>query len=143
MSANRSSSSYHSTIWTQSVSSTARRVGMERSDGGLGLVLPEPVAGERRVGEVDSLGDQRGVPLAAVLRGERHDAPVWSCTAGAAGVVQEHQGEQPVDLGIVHEGRQLPGEPDRLRRQVDVAGVALVEDEVQHPHHRAHVAAVR
>ena len=54
--------------------------------------------------------------------------------------MQQHQGEQPVDLGVVHQGRQLPGQPDRLGREVDVAGVALVEDEVQHPHHRAHVA---
>ena len=57
-----------------------------------------------------------------------------------AGVVEEHQGEQAVDLGVVHQGGELPGQPDRLRREVDVAGVALVEDEVQHPHHRAHVA---
>ena len=36
--------------------------------------------------------------------------------------------------------RQLAGQSDRLGREVDVARVALVEDEVQHPHHRAHVA---
>ena len=56
------------------------------------------------------------------------------------GMVQEHQGEQPVDLWFVHQGRQLPGESDRLGREIDVAGIALVEDEVQHPHHRAHIA---
>ena len=54
-----------------------------------------------------------------------------------ARVVQQHQGEQPVDLGIVHQGRELSGEPDRLGREVDVARVALVEDEVEHAHHRA------
>ena len=31
-------------------------------------------------------------------------------------------------------------QPDRLGGEIDVAGIALVEDEVQHPHHRAHVA---
>ena len=82
----------------------------------------------------------RGVPLAAVLLGERHDASVRSGAAAAAGVVEQHQGEQPVDLGVVHQGSQLPGQSDRLGREIDVAGVALVEDEVQHPHHRAHVA---
>ena len=35
---------------------------------------------------------------------------------------------------------QLAGQPDRLRGEVDVAGVALVEDEVQHAQHRADVA---
>ena len=81
-----------------------------------------------------------GVPLAAVLFGEGHDAAVRSGAAAAAGVVEEHQGEQPVDLGVVDQGGQLPGQPNRLGGEVDVAGVSLVEDEVQHPHHRGHVA---
>ena len=51
--------------------------------------------------------------------------------------MQQHQREQPVGLGIVRRPRQLAGQPDRLRREVDVARVALVEHEVQHPHHRA------
>ncbi len=58
----------------------------------------------------------------------------------AAGMVEQHQGEQPLHLGVVHQGGQLPGQANRLGREIDVAGVALVEDEVQHPHHRAHVA---
>ena len=55
-------------------------------------------------------------------------------------MVEEHQGEQTVDLGVVHQDGQLPGQSDRLGREIDVAGIALVEDEVQHPHHRAYVA---
>ncbi len=55
-------------------------------------------------------------------------------------MVQEHQREQPVDLGVVHQRSQLPRQSDRLGREIDVAGIALVEDEVQHPHHRAYVA---
>jgi hypothetical protein len=55
-------------------------------------------------------------------------------------VVQQHQGEQPVDLGVVDQCGQLSGQPDRLGSEVDLARVALVEDEVEHPHHRAHVA---
>ena len=95
---------------------------------------------ERGLQDGDSLGDELGVPLAPVLLGERHDPSVRSGAAAAARVVQQHQCEQPVDLGVVHRRRQLPGQPDRLGGQVDVARVALVEDEVQHPHHRAHVA---
>ena len=56
------------------------------------------------------------------------------------GMVEQHQCEQPVDLGVVHQDRQLAREPDRLGREIDVAGIALVEDEIQHSHHRAHVA---
>ena len=117
-----------------------RCVGVEGGDRRLRLVLAELVAGERGLEDGDSLGDELGVPLAAVLLGERHDAAVGSGAAASASVVQQHQGEQPVDLGVVHEGRELPGQPDRLGGEVDIARVALVEDEVQHPHHRAHVA---
>ena len=46
----------------------------------------------------------------------------------------------PCDLGVVDQGRQLAGEPDRLGGEVDVAGVALVEHEVEHPHHGGDVA---
>ena len=47
------------------------------------------------------------VPLAAVLLGERHDAAVRSGAAAATGVVEEHQGEQPVDLGVVRQRGEL------------------------------------
>jgi hypothetical protein len=38
--------------------------------------------------------------------------------------------------------RQLTGEPDRLGGEVDIAGVALVEDEVQHAQHRGDVTGL-
>ena len=47
---------------------------------------------------------------------------------------------RPVDLGVVGQRGELPGQSDRLGREVDVAGVALVEHEVQHAHHGARVA---
>jgi hypothetical protein len=37
-------------------------------------------------------------------------------------VVQQHEGEQPRHLGVVDRGRELPGEPDGLGGEVDVAG---------------------
>src|SRR3712207_8266732 len=43
---------------------------------------------------------------------------------------------------VVHHGRELPGQPDRLGDQVDVPRVALVEDQVEHPQHRADVAGL-
>jgi hypothetical protein len=55
-------------------------------------------------------------------------------------VVQQRQRQQPRGLLVIDHRRQLPGEPDRLGRQVDVAGVALVEDQVEHPQHVRQVA---
>jgi hypothetical protein len=118
----------------------SRRVGVERGDRRLRLVLAELIARQRSPCEVDALGDERGVPQTAVLLGERHDASVRSGAAAPPGLVQQHQGEQAVDLGVVHERRQLPGEPDGLGREIDVARISLVEHEVEHSHHRAHVA---
>ena len=50
--------------------------------------------GEGGLQDGDALGDELGVPLAAVLLGERHDPSVRSGAAAAARVVQQHQGEQ-------------------------------------------------
>ena len=118
----------------------AESVRVERGDRRLCLVLAEPVLRERGLQDGDSLCDELGVPLAPVLLGERHDPAVRAGPTAAARVVQQHQGEQAVDLGVVDQGCQLAGEPDRLGRDVDIAGVALVEDEVQHSHHGSHVA---
>ncbi len=117
-----------------------RRIGVERGDRRLRLVFAEPVACERRLHDGDSLGDQFVVPQAPVLARERHDSSVWLGAAAPACVVQQHKSEQPVSLRVVCRPRQLPGQSDCLRRQVDVARVALVEDEVQHSHHRSHIA---
>ena len=57
-------------------------------------------------------------------------------------MVEQHEGEQTLDLGEVHQRSELPREPDRLGGEVDVARVALVEDEVEHAHHGARVARV-
>jgi hypothetical protein len=55
-------------------------------------------------------------------------------------VVQQHQGEQAGDLGLLARAGQLAGQADRLRRQVELTRVALVEDQVEHLEHRAEVA---
>jgi hypothetical protein len=55
-------------------------------------------------------------------------------------VVQQHEREQPGDLGLVGEGGELAGDPDRLGRQVDIPAVPLVEDQVEHPEHGPEIA---
>ena len=57
-------------------------------------------------------------------------------------MVEQHQREQARHLLVVDPGRQLAGEPDRLGGEVDVAGVALVEDQVEHAQHRGDVAGL-
>ena len=104
---------------------------MEGGDRGLRLELAEAVAGEGGLEDLDGLGDDRGVPEGAVLVGEGDERAVGRGAGRAAGVVEEHQREQAVDLGVVGERRDLAGEADRLGGEVDVAGVALVEDQVE------------
>jgi hypothetical protein len=78
---------------------------VECRDGGLGLELAQPVAGEGRLQDLDALGDRLSVPSAAVLLGERHQAAVGRGPGGAPGVVEQHEGEQPRHLGVSIVGR--------------------------------------
>ena len=49
---------------------------------------------------------------------------------------------RPVTSSSIGLGRQLAGEPDGLAGEVDVAGVALVEDQVEHAQHRGDVTGL-
>jgi len=115
---------------------------VQGGDGGLGLELTESVATQRCLQDVDALCDEPGVPAGSVLLGQGNQAAVAPGPRRAPSVVQQHQRQQPCDLLVIGHRRQLPGEPDCLGRQVDVAGVALVEDQVQNPQHRRQVAGL-
>ena len=95
-----SSSSYHCTTCTQSVSVGRGGVGVQGGDRGLELELAAPLAGQRGLQDRDALRDQVGVPQAAVLLGERHEGAVRAGAGGAARVVEQHQREQPVGLRV-------------------------------------------
>ena len=79
------------------------------------------------------------VPAPAVLIRERDEAAVLAGAGVAAGVGEQHQGEQSGDLTVVgQEPVQTPGQADRLGREVDPRqrrsggrGVALGEDHVE------------
>ena len=64
---------------------------------------------ERLLDQRRALGDLRVVPARAVLVGQEHEVAVVVDTGVPAGVVQEHQRDEAVDLGLVgHQGPQHP-----------------------------------
>ena len=77
------------------------RVGVQRRDRRLRLVLAEPVAGQRGLQHRHALGDQVAPPQPAVLLGQRHEAAVGAGPGGASRVVEQEQREQPGDLRVV------------------------------------------
>ena len=116
---------------------------MECRDRRLELVRPDPPHPHRPVEQLPPLVDPGPVPARAVLVLEQHELAARPRPRLAPRVVEEHQRQQPEDLGLVgHQRREDPGQADRLRRTARagpaVAGrrvVALVEDEVEHPQH--------
>jgi len=67
------------------------RVVVQRGDGGLDLVAPGALNGQRRLQDAHALGDLADVPQAAVLPVERDDATLRVESRREAGVVEEHQ----------------------------------------------------
>ena len=92
---------------------------------------------------VRPLPDPPRVPQRAVLVVERHVAAVAVDARAAPRVMQQHQREQAEHLRVVgHQGRQQPGQPDRLAAELAThepvalrRAVALVEDQVQNLQH--------
>ncbi len=120
---------------------------MQGGDGGLRLVLAEPLAGQGDLQDVDALGDHRGVPSGAVLLVQRNQLARGGVAGVPAGMVEQHQGEQAGDLGVCRadrvrggRGDKLAGQADRLGGERDLAGEPLVEDQVQHVEHGPDVA---
>ena len=117
---------------------------MDGVDGRLDLVRPGPVAPQALADQSLPLGNLRAVPEPAVLVGKKHQLPVGGGPAGPPRLREQHQGEQPHDLGLArHELQQQPTQTDGLRAQVGadevVAGgrrIALVEHQVDDGQHR-------
>jgi CubicO group peptidase (beta-lactamase class C family) len=94
----------------------ACRVVVQGSDGGLDLVAPGALGGQRRLEDAHALSDLAGVPQLAVLAVERDDATLGVEARREAGVVEEHEREQPARLRLLGGEGELAGEPDRLGR---------------------------
>jgi hypothetical protein len=93
-------------------------VGVDGVDGGLELVRTRLVAAEATAYEILALVDQRAVPEVAVLVGEADQRAVGSDPGRAAGLLEEHQGEQTDCLGLVrHQLHQQATETQSLGAQ--------------------------
>jgi len=94
---------------------------------------------QRAVERRPSVLDLLGVPQRPVLIAQQHDVAVAE-PGPAAGVVQQHQCEQPMHLGLVgHQLGDRSPQPQRFVRKVAAGGrgrISLVEDQVDDREHR-------
>jgi hypothetical protein len=116
---------------------------VQRGDRCLQLVGAGPAVAKRSVEQPRSLLDRGRVPACPVLILHQDQIALRRCARIAAGVVQQHERDEPHGLGLVghQRGHQL-GQADRLRaelwaKQLVASGcrVALAEDEVEHGEH--------
>ena len=88
--------------------------------------------------------DLRAVPARAVLLGEQHDVARSVQPGLAPRVVEQHEGEEALGLGMRRQQLdQHAPEPDGLLGELvpnqtltEARGIALVEDEIHHHQHR-------
>jgi hypothetical protein len=81
-----------------------------------------------------------------VLLCEWDQCAVRAGPRGAAGVREQHEGEESGDLAVLGQAiAELPGQSDRLggqlgamQRKPGAGGVSLVGDQIQHVRHRGH-----
>ena len=112
---------------------------MQGRDGRLQLIRTRAADPQRGFDHPGPLGDPFRVPSRPVLILEQHELPVRPRPRLASRIVEEHQCQEPGDLGLI--GEQLdhdPAQPDRLGRELAPddgfprrRGVTLVEDQVQ------------
>ena len=110
-------------------------VDVQRRDRCLEHVAVAPAERQSAIDGGPSLLDLVVVPERAILVAEE-DHRVVRESRVAPRVVDEHQREQPVHLGLVgHQLGERAAEPDRLRSEVASPAVALVEDQVDDGEH--------
>jgi hypothetical protein len=82
---------------------------------------------QRTMERCPSLRDLVEVPERSILVAEEDDRPVGEASV-APGVVDQHQGQQPVYLGLVgHQLGERAAEPDRLGRELSATAVASLK----------------
>jgi hypothetical protein len=72
-------------------------------------------------------GDERLIPQCSILLRQRDQLPRGVGSRGAPGIDEEHEREQPGDLGVAGKHPlQHPGQPDRLLGQLGALQLATV-----------------
>src|SRR5258708_1810052 len=141
----RSNTSYRSQDLRPIRLAGAASLVMQRGDRRLHLIGTDRHVAQRAGENRDAVRDLVGSPEISVLRVERNDGAVGGRASGAAGISEQHQGEQPGDLALLRQQVvEHPREADRLGREVGpvqlgprAGGVPLIEDEIQHLQHDA------
>ena len=80
-----------------------RRAVVDGRDRRLQLVLADATTRHGAVQEGRPPADHLAIPQGPILVGERHDLPIGRRPGWTAGIDQEHERQQPGDLGIVGE----------------------------------------
>ncbi len=118
----------------------SRRFVVNGRDRGLQLIRANRTPGEGVGDERDAFRDGLPVPQGAILLRERDQIAVRPGPRRPPGIGQQHQRQQSRDLPVVRkEVVNSPGQPNRLIREIaalevgaDAAGIALVEDQIEH-----------
>jgi hypothetical protein len=112
-----------------------RRGGVARGDGRLDLERPRPALVQCPFEDRGAFRDLTLIPLRAILLVQGDQITVGVDAGRPAGLVQQHQREQAVRLGLVgHQYRQHARETDRIGGQPGLprVSVSLIEQEVEH-----------
>ena len=110
-------------------------VDVKGRDRRLELVGTVAAEGERAIERCLTFRDLIAVPERAILIAQKDDGAVGEAGV-AASVVQQHQREERVHVGLVrHQLCERAPEPDRLGRELSTTAVALVEDQVDDREH--------
>jgi hypothetical protein len=114
----------------------ARLLGVQRGDRRLDHVGAGAAQCQRPVEHGAPQVDLARVPARAILIRQKHELPATEASF-APGVVQQHQRQQAVHLGLVrHQLRQRPAQPECLYHQLAAPAIAFVEDQIDDRQHR-------
>jgi hypothetical protein len=130
-------------LWPVGVLVPVGRV-VHRRDRRLQLIFAHRALRDRIGDQRPAFDDQSLIPARPVLLGQRYQVTIGPGAGRPARIGEQHQREQPGDLAVIRpDVPHRPGQPDRLAGQLhpvqvgaDAAGVALVEDQIQHMQHR-------
>ena len=110
---------------------------MQGAHGSLHLIGPGPVPPERRTKQMGPFHNPGFVPEPAILRIQGDHFAFGAVTGGAAGIVQQHQGQQAARFGLQRQSHKQSTKADSFLAQIRPDGtipvrrrVAFIEDQI-------------